>query len=288
MRRCRHTPTDITASGPYRHILGLHRGWRPPLKGQHDQRGHVLKGGAIAGLHSAAHAVKPHICRTLFLFAVADAGKASPFHNEKVSNATNTMPVSGPQTPQIREPQTQFSHQHCSRGSANKGNSCPALIWFIHMPLLYSSLLLSLFSEERNRPTKVSKVIKENCEVAGTGSQKQYPVSHVLLSVFVFLQPDFSLLFFSHLAPATSCQIVLHLQKTWIIDLLSDFNTERNYCEPLICISGNQSDSGSSSCKQVPGFGRDTTFKMRTSISLCVFCSSLFIKLFIPFLDQIY
>lgn len=148
MQRCRHTPVDIIASGPYRHILGLHRGRRPPLKGQQSQNCHVLKWGATAGLCSAAYGVKPYICGTGLLFAVADAGKASPFHSEKVFNATNTVPVTWPQTPQIRKPQTQLIHQHCSQGSANKWNPCPALIWSIHMPLLQGGPFNTVFRRE--------------------------------------------------------------------------------------------------------------------------------------------
>lgn len=95
-------------------------------------------------------------------------------------------------------------------------------------------------------------------------------------SVSVFLQPVF-FLFFSHLPPATFYQIVLYLQKTWVIDSLSDFKAKKLLRATNLCFrkSALQANQHFCSCKQIHSCGQDTTFK--TSICLCVFWSSLLI-----------
>lgn len=101
------------------------------------------------------------------------------------------MHISQPDTPQIGKPLTHSSHRHCSGESASKGNPCLTLIWFIHVPLLQGRSFITVFRREEQTCTGVSKVIKENCEVAGVGSQNQYHIPYVLLSVSVVLQSSF-------------------------------------------------------------------------------------------------
>lgn len=133
------------------------------------------------------------------------------------------MPLSWPQTPRIRKPQTQFSHQHCSRGPASEGNSCPALIWFIHMQLLQGRPFITVFSREE-QTHKISKVIEENrgrnCIMK---TVTKCPTSSCQ---YLWFCNQFSL-FSSPTCPLPLLTKLYSIYKTWLIDSLSDFKAKK-------------------------------------------------------------
>ena len=133
----------------------------------------------------------------------------------------------------------------------------PVLLWSgLSMCCSCKVSLSSLFSEERNRHAQEFPVIKKNCNVGRTGSQKQCHVPCILLSVSVVLQSVFVTPFFFSPPRPPLHQIALRLQKIWLTHGFTDFKARRNYCEPLICVSGNQNTSVSSSCSKSMDLGK--------------------------------